>query len=114
METRNYRIGGGYYKEEGTIIGTGFERFSFTGNFVNKVGSRLELNTSVAYNVNQREPVPGGNSVNNAIGMDISNMPSTLLQLTDIDRNRMLGSYEQAIYDNSDDMIRLSEQDSIY
>ena len=111
-EKANYRIGGGYYKEEGTIIGTGFERFSFTGNFVNKVGSRLELNTSVAYNVNQREPVPGGNSVNNAIGMDISNMPSTLLQLTDIDRNRMLGSYEQAIYDNSDDMIRLSEQAS--
>ena len=70
-EKANYRIGGGYYKEEGTIIGTGFERFSFTGNFVNKVGSRLELNTSVAYNVNQREPVPGGNSVNNAIGMDI-------------------------------------------
>lgn len=111
-EKANYRIGGGYYNEEGTIIGTGFERFSFTGNFVNKVGSRLELNTSIAYNVNQREPVPGGNSVNNAIGMDISNMPSTLLQLTDIDRNRMLGSYEQAIYDNSDDMIRLSEQAS--
>lgn len=111
-EKANYRIGGGYYKEEGTIIGTGFERFSFTGNFVNKVGSRLELNTSIAYNVNQREPVPGGKSVNNAIGMDISNMPSTLLQLTDIDRNRMLGSYEQAIYDNSDDMIRLSEQAS--
>ncbi len=44
-EKANYRIGGGYYKEEGTIIGTGFERFSFTGNFVNKVGSRLELNT---------------------------------------------------------------------
>lgn len=111
-EKANYRMGGGYYKEEGTIIGTGFERFSFTGNFANKVGSRLELNTSIAYNVNQREPVPGGKSVNNAIGMDISNMPSTLLQLTDIDRNRMLGSYEQAIYDNSDDMIRLSEQAS--
>lgn len=111
-EKANYRMGGGYYKEEGTIIGTGFERFSFTGNFANKVGSRLELNTSIAYNVNKREPVPGGNSVNNAIGMDISNMPSTLLQLTDIDRNRMLGSYEQAIYDNSDDMIRLSEQAS--
>lgn len=111
-EKANYRMGGGYYKEEGTIIGTGFERFSFTGNFANKVGSRLELNTSIAYNVNKREPVPGGNSVNNAIGMDISNMPSTLLLLTDIDRNRMLGSYEQAIYDNSDDMIRLSEQAS--
>ncbi len=108
----NYRIGGGYYKEEGTIIGTGFERFSFTGNFMNKVGSRLELNTSVAYNVNQREPVPSGNSASNAIGMDVSNMPSTLLQLTDIDRNRMLGSFEQSIYDNSDDMIRLSEQAS--
>lgn len=108
----NYRIGGGYYKEEGTIIGTGFERFSFTGNFMNKVGSRLELNTSVAYNVNQREPVPSGNSASSAIGMDVSNMPSTLLQLTDVDRKRMLGSYEQSIYDNSDDMIRLSEQAS--
>lgn len=108
----NYRIGGGYYKEEGTIIGTGFQRFSFTGNFMNKVGSRLELNTSIAYNVNKREPVPGGNSVGNAIGMDVANMPSTLLQLTETDRKRMLGSYEQAIYDNSDDMIRLTEQAS--
>lgn len=108
----NYRIGGGYYKEEGTIIGTGFERFSFSGNFTHKIANRWEFNTSIAYNVNQREPVPGGNSVGNAIGMDVSNMPSTLLQLTDIDKRRMLGSYEQAIYDNSDDMIRLSEQAS--
>lgn len=105
----NYRIGGGYYKEEGTIIGTGFERFSFTGNFVNKVGKRWEFNTSIAYNMNQREPVPSGNSSTNAIGMDVSNMPSTLLMLTDIDRATMLGSFQQGIYDNSDDMIRLSE-----
>lgn len=111
-ERSNYRIGGGFYKEEGTIVGTGFQRFSFTGNFGNKIGDRLELNTSVSYNTNQREPIPGGNSADNAIGMDIANMPSTLLQLTDIDRNRMLGSFEQSIYDNSDDMIRLSEQAS--
>lgn len=105
----NYRIGGGYYKEEGTIIGTGFERFSFSGNFVNKVGSRWEFNTSVAYNVTQREPVPSGNSATSAIGMDIANMPSTLLLLTDVDKESMLSPYKNAIYDNGDDMFRISE-----
>lgn len=109
-ENANYRIGGGYYKEDGTIIGTGFDRFSLTGNFTNKVGSRFQFDTSISYNINKREPVPTGNSSTNAIGMDISNMPSTLLMLTEEDKANMVGAYTQAIYDNNDDMFRFSEQ----
>ncbi len=108
--TSNYRLGAGYYSEEGTLRGTKFDRFSFSGIFQNKVGDRLEFNTDINYAMTKRAPTPGGNAARNAIDMDIANMPSSLLQLTDVDKKLMLGAHEQSVNENSQDVLRMNER----
>lgn len=106
----NYRFGAGYYNEQGTLKGTGFDRFSFNGVFQNKVGDRLEFNTNVDYSLTKRKPTPGGNASTAAIGINIADMPSSLLMLTDVDKDIMLGTYNQSVNENSQDNIKLSER----
>lgn len=107
-ETMSYRMGGGYFNQEGTMNGTGFSRFSFTSNIINKIGDRLTFNTNAAYTLGSRQALPG-NSVTDAVNLGIGDMPSSLLYLSDLDKMRYTGTYNSVRNDNSDESIRLSE-----
>lgn len=107
-ESMSYRIGGGYFDQQGTMKGTGYNRFSFTGNIINNLGKRLTFNTNVSYTKGARESLPG-NAVTNAINTGFSDMPSSLLRLTDVDKMRYIGGYTSIRNENSDETFRLSE-----
>jgi TonB-dependent starch-binding outer membrane protein SusC len=63
-ENSNYMISGGYFNQQGILLGTGFERFSFRANSDFKIG-RLKIGESitVSHIDQQVESVPGGRSI---------------------------------------------------
>lgn len=107
-EAMSYRIGGGYFDQEGTMNGTEFSRFSFTGNVVNNIGKRLSFNTNFSYSLGSRQSLPG-NVVTEAINTGFGDMPSSLLYLSEEDKLRYVGGYTSVRNDNSDETLRLSE-----
>jgi len=106
-DAMNYRTSVGYYKQDGTMKGTGFNRLSFSNNLVNKVGDRLTFNTNTSYTLGSTKAT-AGNSVTDAVSTG-NPMPSSLLFLSDADKARYLGAYTSIRNDNSDESIRLSE-----
>lgn len=54
-ENSNYRFSGGYLNQEGAIIETGFERFTFRGNS-NFVFDRLELGQTMSISFSEQNP----------------------------------------------------------
>lgn len=58
-----FNIGGGYFKQEGIMLGTGFERYSFRANSEFTLG-RLKVGETmtVAYSTRNNEPYSGGRS----------------------------------------------------
>jgi TonB-dependent starch-binding outer membrane protein SusC len=106
-DAMNYRTSVGYYIQNGTLKGTGFNRFSFTNNLVNRIGKRLTFNTNIALTLGSTQ-APLGNAVNDAVNTG-NPMPSSLLYLNDADKGRYLGNYTSLRNDNSDMSVRLSE-----
>lgn len=106
-DAMNYRTSVGYYTQDGTMKGTGFNRFSFSNNIVNKVGNRFTFNTNVSYTRGSTKATQE-NSVTDAVKTG-NPMPSSLLGLNDADAARYLGNYTTARNDNSDETVRLSE-----
>ena len=107
-ETMNYRTSVGYYKQEGTLRGTGFNRLSFSNNIVNKVGSRLTFNTSMSYTLGSTKAT-SDNPVSDAVTSGFGKMPSSLFGLNKKDEALYTGSYNSVRNDNSDETFRLSE-----
>lgn len=113
-ENSNYRLSAGYYDQEGTIKGTGYDRFSFNGNMGNTIG-RLRLNTSISYTNSKTKSIydedtkTSANTTTKALNMTLENMPSSLLYLNETDKQVMLGQYEDTRNDNSDDNFRFAE-----
>lgn len=107
-ESMSYRIGGGYFDQKGTMKGTGYNRFSFSGNIINNLGKRLTFNTNVSYIKGARQALLG-NSVTDAVNTGFSSMPSSLLYLHEIDKMRYVGGYTSIRNENSDEAARLSE-----
>ena len=106
-ESMNYRTSVGYYQQDGTMIGTGYNRLSFNNNLVNKVGDRLTFNTNASYTLGSTKATLG-NSVTDAINTG-NPMPSSLLGLDAADKARYVGTYTSMRNDNSDESVRLSE-----
>ena len=111
----NYRLSAGYLNEEGTIKGTGLDRFSFRGTFMNKLG-RFTFNTMAGYTHTKNRTIydyennSQVNTTQNALNMDVNNMPSSLLYLNDIDKQVKLGEYDNTRNDNSGDNFVFSEE----
>lgn len=106
-EAMNYRTSAGYYKQDGTLKGTGFNRFSFSNNMTNRIGRKLTFNTNVGLTLGSTQ-APVDNAVSDAVNTG-NPMPSSLLYLNDADRKRYLGNYTSMRNENSDMQIRLSE-----
>ncbi|UZR99939.1 SusC/RagA family TonB-linked outer membrane protein [Chondrinema litorale] len=63
-ENSMYNISGGYFDQEGTMLNTGFERYSIRANSEFNVGKKFKVGQtlSIAYSETQSEPYNGGRS----------------------------------------------------
>lgn len=63
-ETALYNVSFGYFKQEGIMRGTGFERVSFRSNTDFKINSRIKIGQTLtfAYSDRANEPLTGGRS----------------------------------------------------
>ena len=59
-----FMVSGGYFKQDGIMLGTGFERYSFRANSDFKIGERVKIGQSlmVAHTSSNVEPFSGGRS----------------------------------------------------
>ncbi|TRX60150.1 TonB-dependent receptor [Fulvivirga sp. M361] len=55
--TSNFFISGSYFKEEGTYVGTDFERYSLRANSDFKIGKRIKVGESLFLNYSDRDPM---------------------------------------------------------
>lgn len=63
-ENSLFNIGGGYFKQDGIMLGTGFKRYSFRANSEFKLGKRVKVGETMtlAYSDRNNEPFNGGRS----------------------------------------------------
>ncbi len=61
-ERSTFLIGGGYFNQQGTMIGTDFERISFRANSEFKVGSRVKVGQTLTVAFTERNREFGGGS----------------------------------------------------
>lgn len=85
-EKTKFLVSGGYFKQEGIIIGSGFERGSVRINLDNRVSDKLSFGTSTAFSrsVNNRL-----NNDNNIYGV----LSTAILTATDIPKYTAAGAY---------------------
>jgi TonB-linked SusC/RagA family outer membrane protein len=63
-ETSSNRFSGGYLKQEGSLIGTGYERYSFRSNNTQKIGKlSIGSNIGVSFNKTSPERASGGRTL---------------------------------------------------
>lgn len=71
-ETMNYMIGAGYYKEEGIMIGSDFERVNVISNVSAHPAKRLQLNNQIALTYSDRSRGGRGNNGKKIEGISVN------------------------------------------
>ncbi|WP_052496495.1 SusC/RagA family TonB-linked outer membrane protein [Pedobacter lusitanus] len=102
-EAVNYRIGAGLYNEKGVVINTGYKRYSFNSNVGVNISKNLELITSLRASSGKRlvgSEQPSYNNYRNLFKINPVSMPSSLLQLSGVDRDAALNPYSYKRNDN--------------
>ncbi len=103
----NYRVSAGYYDEKGTVVGNGFKRYTINSRLFNTIGSWMEVNTNFYYSNVKTNPVTGGGS-RNITTLNPSNIPSSLLYLSDADKATYMGLNTSMRDDNNQNSLTLS------
>ena len=95
-ETTNYRVSLGYYDEDGIVTNTGFKRYSLSLNLGVKLSDRLENQTvlRVGY-VDRQTGLGNANSRWGTFPIDPLSMNSSLLFLSEQEKQGLLGKYTQ-------------------
>jgi TonB-dependent starch-binding outer membrane protein SusC len=89
-QTANYRVSLGLYDEEGIIKNYGFKRYSFSSTINLRPSDKLNIQTIIRYSYVDRK---AGSDSRSAIPLNPGGMPSSLLFMSDIDREaRLSGS----------------------
>lgn len=92
----NYRFSAGYYNEEGIVKATGFTRYSMRLNLMAKaLQQKLTINPIISYSRSQRARGAG-----NTVGLNATNMPSSLYHLSDARKDYLLGAYDKNLDEN--------------
>jgi TonB-linked SusC/RagA family outer membrane protein len=63
-DASRFYISGGYFKQEGVVKGSGFERFSLRANYDAQLSKKLKLGLSLAPNFTRTDVVPTSGSYN--------------------------------------------------
>lgn len=95
-ETTNYRVSLGYYDEDGIVTNTGFKRYSLSLNLGVKLSDRIDNQTvlRIGY-VDRKTGLGNANSRWGTFPIDPLNMNSSLLYLSDPEKQGLIGKYTQ-------------------
>jgi len=88
-QTANYRVALGYYDEQGIIKNYGFRRYSFNSTVNLKPTDKMDIQTIVRYSLVDRK---AGSDSRAAVPLNPGGMPSSLLYMSDVDREAKLRS----------------------
>lgn len=67
-EKTNYSISGGYFTQDGIVIGSDFERYSFRVNLERDLSDRLNIGTNLSYaKINSNGVLTGAGSLNQGV-----------------------------------------------
>ncbi|MEO6069828.1 MAG: SusC/RagA family TonB-linked outer membrane protein, partial [Chitinophagaceae bacterium] len=88
-QTANYRIALGYYDEQGIIKNYGFTRYSFNSTVNLKPTDKIDIQTILRYSLIDRK---AGSDSRAAVPLNPGDMPSSLLYLSDVDKEVKLRS----------------------
>ncbi len=106
-ETMNYMIGAGYYKEEGIMLSSGFERVNVISNVQANPTKRLQLNNqiSLSYSDRSRGGKGGSGQKVEGISVELQNQ-SSLLPGEDYVKEYMLKDLNSKIEKNQSYSLR--------
>lgn len=102
-ETSNYRIGLGYFSEEGIIKATGFDRYSLNINLSNKMGKSFRNQTTIRVSTTDTKTGQGDKNPRNALPMSAADMNSSLFYVTDARRAALIGNLD-ALYNKNQNL----------
>ncbi|MGB7528426.1 SusC/RagA family TonB-linked outer membrane protein [Sphingobacterium cellulitidis] len=105
-EIVNYRLSLGYYNEEGIVRQTGFKRYSLRGNFGFKLAPFLR--SDLTFSTSRMDRKRGlGRGINQVVPIDQGSMPSSFVQLSDLDYAFYMGQYDKLLDDNKTDILNI-------
>ncbi|MFV0606319.1 MAG: SusC/RagA family TonB-linked outer membrane protein, partial [Niabella sp.] len=109
----NYRISAGYYNEDGIIKSTGFQRYSFRGNFGFTISPKLNSDLVIGLTKSDRQRgAKSGNSDSNTPfdggANSIGSQPSSFYLLNQFDLNNYLGLASNLRNENNDNLYNAS------
>jgi iron complex outermembrane receptor protein len=108
-ETSSYRVGAGYYNEDGVLAGFGFSRFSVNSSLINDLSKHLRNEFLIRYSNTDRK---GGNNLTDlvrAMPTDPTNLPSSLYAQTQEELDRMGGQLGAVSNNNLNHDLALSD-----
>lgn len=73
-ETMNYMVGASYYKEEGIMLGSDFERMNVITNLSSTPTKRLQLNNQISLSYSDRSRGGRGGNANKVEGISVNPM----------------------------------------
>ncbi|NML39608.1 SusC/RagA family TonB-linked outer membrane protein [Chitinophaga sp. G-6-1-13] len=114
-ENVNYRVSMGMYDEKGVIINTGYKRYSLNSNLGFTINKKLELQTALRLSKGLRQVGKGSgldanNQLRNVFTVNPVDMPTSLIALTDKDRDAIVNPYSRTRNDNVNNDINVNVQ----
>ncbi|MGV8829359.1 MAG: SusC/RagA family TonB-linked outer membrane protein [Breznakibacter sp.] len=91
-ETTNYRIGVGYFSEEGIVKATGFDRYSININLNNKYGNKFSTQTTIRFSATDTKSGQGDGDPRKTLPVSPNDMNSSLFYVTETQRQALSGS----------------------
>ena len=108
----NYRYGLNYYNEQGIIRKSGLKRYSFSSSTGLNLSPNLQINTQIRYSRLDRprsiSDLSGGFGPFNGGYYASSPLPTSLLYMTDANKDFIFGNASSATDQNSNDNLSIS------
>lgn len=104
----NYRLSFGYDDNEGVVVATGFDRYSFSGNINSKVGTRFnnQLTTRVVFTdqqTGQGNPYRSTGFVASILPVNPASLQSSLFYVSEDQKQSLLGELDEKL--NTDQTV---------
>ncbi len=102
-ESTNYRVGLGYFTEDGIIKATGFDRYTMSLNLNTRMGQSFRNQATVRFSSTDTKTGQGTGNPRNALPVNANNLNSSLFAFTDTQRELLEGRLE-ALYNKNTNM----------
>jgi len=94
-ENSTFYASGGYYKREGIVIGSNFDRYTFRLNTDHKIGKRFRVGNSLQVSATSEDIIPNNQDLQSGVlGRGIRQIPSVNVRNEDGTYDGPLGNFE--------------------